>query len=184
MAVGVSVAVAVEVAVAVAVSVAVAVAVEVAVVVAVAVTVAVEVGVSVAVAVAVAVAVSVAVALAVGVSVAVDVAVAVWVAVAVVVGVAVAVGVGAGIDPSKAPMSQAVWPAAGRGSPRWSVAGHCACGIAAIAGLVDQSAIVCVSPPLFCRPLGSSRGLTLSPIVWSLAPVLLPKPQELSSEML
>jgi hypothetical protein len=86
---------------------------------------------------------------AVAVSVAVAVAVEVAVAVAVDVAVAVGVGVGAVMDPSNAPTSQAFCPAAGRGSPRWSVAGHCAGGIALIAGLVDRSAIVCVGPPLF-----------------------------------
>ena len=43
---------------------------------------------------------------------------------------------------------------------------------------------VLVGPPLSCSPLGSSRGSTLSPKVCPLAPVELPKPQEVSSEML
>src|SRR5580658_2123525 len=104
--------------------------------VAVGVAVAVAVGVEVAVAVVVAVAlgvddpVDVAVAVGFAVSVAVTVGVAVAVAVAVAVGlavpvaVAVAVGVGVGKNPacsSKAPMSHAVCPGAGRESPRWSV---------------------------------------------------------------
>ena len=100
--------------------------------VAVAVAVGVEVAVAVAVAVVfgvddpvdVAVAVGFAVSVAVTVGVAVAVAVTVAVGLAVPVAVAVAVGVGVGKNPacsSKAPMSHAVCPGAGRGSPRWSV---------------------------------------------------------------
>lgn len=131
VAVGVAVAVGVP-AVDVAVGVAVAVLVAVEVGVAVAVAVGVEVAVAVAVAVVfgvddpvdVAVAVGFAVSVAVTVGVAVAVAVTVAVGLAVPVAVAVAVGVGVGKNPacsSKAPMSHAVCPGAGRESPRWSV---------------------------------------------------------------
>ncbi len=41
-----------------------------------------------------------------------------------------------------------------------------------------------VGPPLFCSPLGSSSGRTLSPIVSLLSPVLVPKAHEPSSEIL
>jgi hypothetical protein len=43
---------------------------------------------------------------------------------------------------SNAPTSQALWPGAGRITPRWSVAGQFAAEIASIAGLPDCSAIV------------------------------------------
>ena len=59
-----------------------------------------------------------------------------------------------------------------------------AIGIASIAGLSDCNAIVSVDPPLFCSPLGSSSGRTLSPSVSLLNPVLLPKSHEPSSEIL
>ena len=57
-----------------------------------------------------------------------------------------------------------------------------AIGTASIAGLFDCNAIVSVGPPLFWS--ASSSGRTLSPIASPLRPVLLPKPQELSSAML
>jgi hypothetical protein len=44
--------------------------------------------------------------------------------------------------------------------------------------------MVSVGPPLFCSPLVSSNGRTLSPMVSPLSPVLLPKPHEPSSEIL
>jgi hypothetical protein len=47
--------------------------------------------------------------------------------------------------------------------------------------------MVSVGPPLFAKPLGSSAMLasvTLSPMVWLLAAVLLPKLQLASSAML
>src|SRR5215469_13326748 len=44
--------------------------------------------------------------------------------------------------------------------------------------------MVWVEPPLNRRPLGSNPGLTLSPMVKPLAPVLIPNPHEASSEML
>ena len=113
----------VAVGVVVGVAVAVAEAVEVAVGVVDAVAVVVAVGDAVAVAVVVALCVALAVADAVVVAVGVVDAVAVAVAVRVGVAVAVAVGVGVGKNPacsSKAPMSHAVCPGAGRGSPRWS----------------------------------------------------------------
>jgi hypothetical protein len=114
----------VAVGVVVGVAVAVAEAVEVAVGVVDAVAVVVAVGDAVAVAVVVALCVALAVADAVVVAVGVVDAVAVAVAVRVGVAVAVAVGVGVGKNPacsSKAPMSHAVCPGAGRESPRWSV---------------------------------------------------------------
>ncbi len=156
--------------------------------VAVAVGVAVFVAVAVAVCVAVAVAVWVAVAVAVGVAVAVAVGVAVAVAVAIGVAVVVAVGVGVGgttPSNSNAPMSQAL-PSAGRGAPRWSVAGQSASGIASIAKLGESSVMVSVGPPFFARLEARFRltSVTLSPIVSPLAAVLLPKPQEASSEIL
>jgi len=105
------------------------------------------------------------------------------------VGVGVGVGLGVGVETnelpySNAPMSQAVCPGAGRGYPRWSVAGHWAAGIAAIAGLLDRSAIVCVGPPLFCSPAELSFGSTLFPMLWPLAATLVPRPQVLSLEIL
>jgi len=57
-----------------------------------------------------------------------------------------------------------------------------AIGTASIAGLSDCNAIVSVGPPLFWSEASSGR--TLSPIVSPLRPMLLPKPHELSSEML
>src|SRR5579862_3439029 len=103
------------------------------------------------------------------------------------VGLAIGVGVGGTTPPySNAPMSQALCPGAGRGAPRWSVAGQLAAGIAAIARLPDSSAMVFVSPPLFARPLGSRAillPLTLSPIISPLAARLFPRSQVPSSEM-
>jgi hypothetical protein len=55
--------------------------------------------------------------------------------------------------------------------------------IALVAGLFDCSVIVSVGPPLFCSPLVSNNGMMLSPIASPLAPVLLPKPHEASSEI-
>src|SRR5271154_7103052 len=51
-----------------------------------------------------------------------------------------------------------------------------------MAGLVAIRPIVSVGPPLFASD--SSSGVTLSPIVLPLAPVLVPNPQVLSSAML
>src|SRR5208282_1953901 len=99
------------------------------------------------------------------------VSVAVGVGVAVAVGVAVGAGVGTTLANSKAPISHELPPRPGLVTRRWSVMGHCATGIASIAGLVACNAIVSVGPPLFCRPSWSNSGVTLSPIVWPLAPV-------------
>ena len=103
------------------------------------------------------------------------------------VGEAVAVGEGTTPAYSNAPISQAL-PSAGRGAPRWSVAGQSAVGIASIAKLGESTAMVSVSPPLFARPSVVSRfrlpSVTLSPIVSPLEATLCPNPQELSSEIL
>src|SRR5215475_13602765 len=83
-------------------------------------------------------------------------------------------------------MSQAGSPrASGRGNPRWSVlvrfedwSVQSARGIVSIAGLSESSAILCVGPPLFARPAGSSIGSVLFRLPTAL------NPHESSSEML
>ena len=130
------------------------------------------------------------VALAVGVVVAVGVAVRVTVGVAVGDGDGVVVGVGVGVTvtgsgpdefASKAPMEQFVAPSPGRAKPRWSrlltgavpvVVEQTLSSPALIAGLAPvhpalgapvpvQRAMVCVGPPLFAKPAGSSWGSVL-----------------------
>src|SRR5579862_1341913 len=103
----------------------------------------------------------------------------VFVGVADTVGVAATALVGDGLGwgsafASKAPMEQLVAPAPGRTKPRWSRGAdslHANSLPALIAGLAAvhpagaptpvHKAIVCVGPPLFCRPAGSSCGSVL-----------------------
>src|SRR5262249_62094733 len=79
---------------------------------------------------------------------------------------------------SNAPMSQP--GPCGRLTPRWSVVTvvpqpFTADGIASIAELPGCSAIVCVGPPLFCRPAGSSNGSVLESELFAvLKPQLVP----------
>ena len=65
---------------------------------------------------------------------------------------------------SKAPISQP--ELCGRVTPRWSLASvvpqpFTPAGIASMAGLPGRRAIVCVGPPLFFTPVGSSSGSVL-----------------------
>ena len=67
---------------------------------------------------------------------------------------------------SYAPIEQLANPVPGRTKPRWSTPltgslAHTFSSPALIAGLPACSAIVCVGPPLFCSPAGSSRGSVL-----------------------
>ena len=67
---------------------------------------------------------------------------------------------------SYAPMEQLTLPVPGRPKPRWSRlltggAAHTDSLPALIAGLPGSRAMVCVGPPLFAKPAGSSWGLVL-----------------------
>ena len=120
------------------------------------------------------IAVGVGAGVAVGVGVSVGVGVGEAVGVGVSVGVAVGVGVGVGVAcSSKAPISTVSLTMRGKPGPRWSLAkGLPFVSTASVllpwsmAGLPGSSAIVCVGPPLFCRPLGSSSAavLRMSPL--------------------
>src|SRR5580704_8461829 len=94
--------------------------------------------------------------------------------------------IGATAPDSYAPASQKFrLPGSGRVKRRWSLVRgsansslQLAIGTKSIAWLPDSIAIVCVGPPLFCNPSGSSFSVVL---LFLLVPL---KPQLLSSEML
>src|SRR5581483_2216873 len=92
-------------------------------------------------------------------------------------GVNVGTPVGATPANSNAPISHTALlspsPSTGRGAPRWSVAGQYVVLPASIAGLLDKSAWVSVSPPLFCSAPNCGSVLTKSPVL--VKPQLLPE---------